>query len=304
MGHDHSHSHTHGDGGSSSTSLRRLIAAFLVNTVFFAVVLAGAFVSNSLTLLAEALHMLTDSASLVLALFAAWVASKPADSNRTYGYNRAEVIAGFLNGAVLVGVAGYIVYDAYQRLQSPFEVDPLVIIVVGLIGLFANVAAAALLVEDRDNLNIEGAFLHLAVDAASSFAVVAGGVIIHLTGFHLIDPILAVAIACLVLYSVSDLLQDSVNILLQGSPRHIDIDEVTSALESVDGVLATHHVHAWALDSNTTAVSAHVVIGEAYTAEDGLRNCRAELEERFDFDHVTIQPEPVEFAEELDVACY
>jgi len=301
--HSHDHTHTSG-GGDGSTPLRGLSGALVVNTVFFVVILVGAFVSNSLTLLAEALHMLTDSASLVLALFAAWIAAKPADSSRTYGYNRAEVLAGLLNGAALAGVAGYVLYDAYSRVQNPTYVDPEIMILIGVVGVVANVVAAAFLFGDRNNLNVEGAFLHLAVDAASSVAVVAGGLLIHVTEFQLIDPILAVGIALVVLYSVSDLLRDSLNILLQGSPDGIDVDEVTTTLEQIEGVVSTHHVHVWALDSNTTAVSAHVVVDRESSTTGVLRVCQTDLDEQFGFDHITIQPEHSEFSESLDIECY
>lgn len=303
MGHDHSHAHDHSTHGDDS-SFRRLAAAFVINTVFFLVVLGGAFVSNSLTLMAEALHMVTDSASLILAIFAAWLASKPADAARTYGYNRAEVLAGLVNGVVLVGVAGYIVYDAFTRLQEPFEVDPVVIVVIGVVGLIANIVAAGLLINDRDNINVEGVFLHLAVDAASSFAVVVGGVIIYFTGFHVVDPILAVLIAFLVLYSVSDLLRDSLNILLQGSPREVDVDEVVDVLERVNGVVGAHHVHLWALDSNTIALSTHIVVRESAEFEQMLYECHRSIDNELDIDHMTIQVESEECINGVETDCY
>ena len=158
-GHDH-------DPAGGERSMRALAAALLINTAFFVVELVGAYYADSLTLLADAVHMLTDSASIALALVAAWIATRPADEKRTYGYGRAEVLGAFLNALFLLATVGYILYDAYSRFQEPQPVDPTVVIVVGVVGLAANLAAASLLSGHRDLLNVEGAFLHLLADAA------------------------------------------------------------------------------------------------------------------------------------------
>jgi len=302
MGNHHSHNHTN----ETDANAKRLFAAFIVNTVFFIVVLAGAFLSNSLTLFAEALHMVTDSASLILALFASWIANRPADSNRTYGYNRAEVLAGLINGVTLVLIAVYIVYDAYIRLQNPIVVEPVVIIIIGVIGLISNIVAASLLIDNRDNLNVEGAFLHLAVDAVSSFAVVVGGLIIYITGVQIVDPVLAVLISIFVLYSVTDLLRDSLNILLQGSPRNVDVDDVINTLNGIDGVNSTHHIHIWALDSSTNALSCHIVV-ERDRIDDFqqiLTKSQGVIDHKFGIEHSTIQIEFVVCEKESCNDCY
>ena len=303
MTHDHSHAHDH-DHDADETPTRLLAAALVINTLFFFVELGGAYYANSLTLLADALHMLTDSISLILALLAAWLATRPADRVRSYGYNRAEVLAGFLNGVFLLGVAGFVVFDAFRRLQNPSMVDAELVIVIGIIGLVANTAAAYLLIDDRENLNVEGAFLHLAIDAVSSLAVVIGGVVMLVTGSVIVDPILALLIAVLVLYSVTDLLRDSVNILLQGTPSGVDLEQIMDELKAVDGVVGTHHVHVWALDSRTTALSAHIVIGEDENPNDVFANVREKVASEFDVEHVTIQVEQGNECSVTGIDCY
>ena len=219
--HDGDGDHDHHD--HSNASRRALALALAINTAFLVVELAGALLADSLALFADAVHMLTDSASLGLALFAAWVATRPADSKRTYGYHRAEIIGALVNGLLLIAAVGYVLVDAYHRFQNPRPVDPLVVVGVGAVGLGANLAAAWALSSHREALNVEGAFLHLVADAAGSVAAIAAGLVIWATGIYLVDPLFALLIAALVLYSTRDLLADSLNVLLQGTPRGVDI---------------------------------------------------------------------------------
>ena len=293
----HGHDHTR-------ASRRALAVALGINTAFLVVELVGALLADSLALLADAVHMLTDSASLGLALFAAWVATRPADSKRTYGYHRAEVIGALVNGLLLVAAVGYVLFDAYRRFQDPRPVDPLVVVGVGVVGLGANLAAAWVLTDHRDTLNVEGAFLHLVFDAAGSVAAIVAGLVIWATGIYLVDPLFALLIAALVLYSTRDLLADSLNVLLQGTPRDLDIGEVVACLESIEGVTDAHHVHVWALDSRRTALSAHLVVEEGVDRDAVLSGCRVELAERFGVDHATVQVESTQFAETVEMDCY
>ena len=287
-----------------SASRRALAAAFAINTGFLVVELVGALLADSLALLADAAHMFTDSASLGLALFAAWIATRPPDDRRTYGYHRAEVLGALVNGLLLVGVVAYILWDAYGRLQDPRTVDPVIVVVVGLVGLGANLAAAWVLSGHRDLLNVEGAFLHLLADAAGSVAAVVAGVAIWLTGIHLIDPLIAVLIAGLVLYSTRDLFADSLNILLQGTPRDLDVNELCAALEAIDGVEDVHDLHAWAMDSRRTAMSAHVVVEPGVDRDALLSECRRVLAGGFDIDHATMQLEAEGDDAVVDFDCY
>lgn len=298
----HSHSHHADDHGNRSR--RALVVALVINTAFLLFEIVGAFLSGSLTLFADATHMLTDSMSLGLALGASWLAERPPDPKRTYGYQRAEVLAGFANGLFLIAVVGYLIYESVQRFQSPRAVDATTIIVVGVVGLGANLAAAWVLREFRDSLNVEGAFLHLLADAAGSVAAVALGVALLFTDLYVLDPLFALLIAGLVLYATKDLLTDSLNILLQGTPGELDIDEVTVALREIEGVTAVHDVHAWALASSQWALSAHVVAGEAADPNAIITQAQRRLGAEFGIDHATIQVETGERIDVVEVECY
>lgn len=295
----HGHDHDHGGHG-----MRALALALLINTIFFVIELAGALYSGSLTLLADAIHMLTDSASLGLALFAAWVATRPPDAKRTYGYQRTEVLAALANGLLLVATVGYILYEAVGRFLDPPSVQPEIIVFVGLLGLGANLAAAYVLVDDRENLNVRGAFLHLIADAASSVATVGVGIALLFTDFLVLDPLFAVLISILILYSTRGLLGDSLNILLQGTPKDLDVAEIQEFLESLDGVRDAHDVHVWALSSNDYALSAHLVVGEEVDSDRVLNRSRSALFERFDINHATIQIESPSYSHTVSIDCY
>lgn len=291
--------HDHGAG-----SFRVLAIALAINTVFFVIELAGALYSGSLALLADAVHMLTDSLSLGLALLAAWVATRPPDSKRTYGYQRTEVLAALVNGLLLVATVGYILYEAVGRFLDPPSVDPVVIVVVGLLGLGANLAAAYVLMGDRDNLNVRGAFLHLVADAASSVATVFVGVALLYTDYLVLDPLFAVLISAVILYSTRGLLGDSLNILLQGTPGDVDVGEVRSFLTDLDGVQDVHDVHVWALSSDRYALSAHLVVSEAVDSDTVLASSRSALYDRFGVDHATIQIESPAYDHTVSMECY
>lgn len=302
----HSNGHDR-DRDYSAAGRRALLVAFGINTGFVVVELVGALLADSLTLLADAAHMVTDSASLLLALFAAWVATRQPDARRTYGYHRAEVLGALANGLFLLAVVGYVLYDAFRRFGDPQPVDAPLVIGVGVAGLAANLAAARVLSDHRGSLNVEGAFIHLVADAAGSVAAIVLGAALLITDWYLLDPLFAVLIAVLVLYSVWGLLEDSLNILLQGTPKGLDIDEVTTSLRDLPGVADVHHLHVWALDSQRTALSAHLVIDVEGDAESDsttvLRRAQQLLGERFDINHATLQLEG-DHVETADFECY
>ncbi|SEO94223.1 cobalt-zinc-cadmium efflux system protein [Halogranum amylolyticum] len=275
----------------AAASRRALLVALAINTAFFVVELVGALLADSVTLLADATHMLTDSASLLLALFAAWVSTRPADARRTYGYHRAEVLGALVNGLFLLGVVGYVVYDALRRFGDPRPVDASLVVAVGVVGLVANLVAAWVLSGHRDSLNVEGAFLHLLADAAGSVAAVVLGLTLLVTDWYVLDPVFALVVAALVSYSVWDLLRDSLNILLQGTPRGLDVDEIRAALAAVDGVADVHHLHVWALDSQRVALSGHLVTTAEADGDAILGQTQRLLGDRFGVDHATLQLE-------------
>lgn len=305
--HDDGHAHdgpSHDHGGSDGNQ-RALKIALAINTAFFVVEVAGALYANSLTLLADAAHMLTDSASLLLALLAAWIATLAADEKRTYGYQRAEILAALANGVFLVAIVAYIAYEAIVRFQNPQPVKALPTIVVGVIGLAANLAGAYVLHGGRDSLNIQGAYLHLLADAAGSVAAILLGLTLYVSDLHILDPIFSLIIAALVLYSATDLLAESVNILLQGTPTHVDVDAVTDSLRDIDGVTDVHDVHVWALTNRDLACSAHAVVTDDADRDTILDHCRHVLGDHHHIDHATIQIETHHGnCETADFDCY
>ena len=304
--HDHGgRGHGRSHGSSAGERSRGLKIALAINTAFFVVEVVGALYANSLTLLADAAHMLTDSASLALALFAAWAATLAADARRTYGYQRAEILAALANGVFLVAVVGYIAFEAVARFQNPQPVRPLPTVVVGVLGLAANLAGAYVLHGGRDNLNVRGAYLHLLADAAGSLAAVALGVALYLTDLRILDPLFSLVIAALVLYSAKDLLVESVNILLQGAPPDVDVDGVTGTLRGLDGVVDVHDVHVWALTTESRACSAHVVVDDGVDRDAVIGAARRRLGERHGIGHATIQVETRSgTCETADFDCY
>lgn len=298
--HDHAgHAHYVGDRGR-----RALTYALLINTAFVAVELVGASLSGSLALLADAVHMVTDSASIGLALFAAWIATRPADEKRTYGYGRTEVLGALANAVFLLVVVAYVLFDAVRRFRDPQAIDASIVVGVGTVGLLANLAAAYVLLGDRDLLNVEGAYLHLLADAAGSVAAIVAGLAVAATGWYVIDPVFAVLISVLIVYSMRDLLVEAINVLLQGTPAGVDVREVASYLEGLSGVVDVHDVHVWALTSSEYAMSAHVVATDEVETDDVVRVCRRRLREKFDIGHATIQVESEGYVHEVDFDCY
>ena len=303
--HEDGHSHDHGHVPDAADGHSRgLKVALAINTAFFVVEVAGALYANSLTLLADAAHMLTDSASLVLALFAAWAATLAADAKRTYGYQRVEILAALANGVFLVVVVGYIAFEAVARFQDPQPVRPLPTVVVGVLGLAANLAGAYVLHGGRDSLNVRGAYLHLLADAAGSLAAVLLGVALYFTDLLVLDPLFSLVIAVLVLYSAKDLLVESVNILLQGTPSGVDVDGVTATLRGIDGVRDVHDVHVWALTTRTLACSAHLVVADDADRDAILDVARHRLGEEHGIGHATVQIETSAGEETADFDCY
>lgn len=304
-GHDHTgHGHSDHDHRTGDRGRRVLAYALAINTAFVGVELVGAYLSGSLALLADAVHMVTDSASIGLALFAAWIATRPADAKRTYGYQRVEVLGALANAVFLLVVVGYVLVDAVQRFQDPQPIDATIVVGVGAVGLLANLAAAYVLMGKRDLLNVEGAFLHLLADAAGSVAAIVAGLAIAATGLYVIDPIFAVLISALILYSMQDLLGEALNILLQGTPAGVDVNEVTAYLADLPGVVDVHDVHVWALSSNEFALTAHVVVTDEMDTDDVVSVCRRRLSDEFRVGHATIQVESEGYVHEIEFDCY
>jgi len=254
----------------------------------------GGWLANSLALLADAGHMLSDAAALGLALFAIWMAQKPATPARTFGYYRAEILAAMVNGAALVVIAVFIVVEAWRRLRQPPEVEAPLMMIVAAGGLVVNLIGLWVLSNDRSaSLNLRGAWLHVLFDALGSLQALLAGALILWFGWNWVDPLASILIAMLVSYSAWSLLRDSVVVLMEGSPAHIDVTAVHAALRDDPGVVDVHDLHIWTITSGLESLSAHIVV-DAEAPDDLLPRLQKTLHDRFGIDHVTIQLEPTE----------
>jgi cobalt-zinc-cadmium efflux system protein len=290
-GHNHDHGHSHGDTGGGRNRQRLAIVLGLVITYMVAEVIGG-LLTNSLALLADAGHMLSDAGALTLSLFALWVAQKPARSSHTYGYYRTEILAALVNGATLVAIALYIFVEAYHRLGELPEVQGALMMGIATGGLLINLAGLWILNSGRsESLNVRGAWLHVLTDALGSIGAVVAGGLIWAFGWNWADPVVSVLIGVLVLYSSWALLRETVAVLMEGAPGHIDVDKVRGAIREVPGVRGVHDLHVWTITSGMVALSAHVVVEEGRFGQNTLRSVRELLHEQFGIDHTTIQLE-------------
>jgi cobalt-zinc-cadmium efflux system protein len=264
----------------------------LIFTLGFALVEAVAGVwSGSLALLSDAGHMLTDSMALALAALAAWLARKPPSRRHTYGLVRLEILAALVNSLVMLGLITYIAIEAVDRLAHPQPVVGEAVMVVAAIGLGVNLVVAWMLHRGGDSLNIRAAFLHVLGDLLGSVAALVAGLVIWTTGYTPIDPILSLLVAGLILVSAWRLLWESLHVLLESVPAHINIDTVAHDMAHIPGVLRVHDLHIWTLSSGQIALSAHLELNSFEDWDRILRACRHRLDERHGIRHVTLQPE-------------
>ena len=284
--HDHhAHGHIHGGGNERAIGIAALLTgAFMVAEV------VGGIVSGSLALLADAGHMLTDFASLVLAWVAFRLARRPADWKRTYGFDRFSVLAAFVNGLSLFVIAAWICIEAYKRLREPVEVLGGMMLGVAIAGLAVNVAAFWVLSRaDGENLNVRAAALHVAGDLLGSAAALAASLVIIFYGWTPIDPLLSVLVAIIILRSSWVVVRESGHILLEGAPRGFDSRDVASAVEGVPGVVRAHHVHAWSITQERPMVTLEVEIRDGADPRQIRTATKAMLREKFGISHTTVE---------------
>lgn len=299
--HHHGHSHGHDHALAGRDNARRLAWTLALQAVYLVAEVVGGWLANSLALLADAGHMLSDVAALALSLFAVWIAQKPATDRRTFGWYRTEILAALANAATLIAISIYIFWEAAQRLRAPEPVEGALVLWIAVGGLVVNVAGAALLHRGREhNLNIRGAWLHLMTDAAGNVGVIVGGLLIWMWGFTWADPVVSILIGVLVVWSSWGLLRDSVAVLLEGTPSHIDVEAVRAAVLEVEGVEEVHDLHVWTIASGLEALSCHVVVGgrdERRASGEILADVHDLLHRRFGLHHLTVQIEPRGFRE-------
>ncbi|MBI2827025.1 MAG: cation transporter [Planctomycetia bacterium] len=272
------------------------MATLVLVLVYMVAEVVGGLASGSLALLADAGHMLSDAGALGLSLFAGWIARRPPTPRRSYGYYRAEILAALVNGAALGAISLVIIVEAYRRLRQPTEVAGPLMLGVAVGGLVVNALGLWLLHPGRSSsINVRGAWLHVLSDLLGSVAAILGGIAIWAFGWYWADPIASAAIAILIVYSSWGLLKEAIAILMEGTPGHVDLDEVREAIAAVDGVRAVHDLHIWTITSGMESLSGHVVVDDGRGPSGLLMELAALLRERFGIDHVTIQVEPPDF---------
>ena len=278
---------------SHASATKALVVAVGVTAAFFVIELVGGILTNSLALQTDAIHMLTDVVALAYALVAAWVAQRPVSLRRTYGYYRVEILSAFLNGILLWAVVIFVFYEAIQRIQHPSDVQSLNMLVIAVLGLVANGLVAVTLSRSRNaSLNLKGAFLHVVADALGSVGAISAGLIMFFTGWYQADPIASILIGVLVFYSSGKLVRDSVNVLLEGVPSHIDVSAVERRILGMKGVKDIHDLHVWSIaDTRMCCMSSHVVVQDNTDGKDLVTKLIHILKEEFGIDHTTIQLE-------------
>lgn len=299
MAHDHSkdHAHDHGSGHGhgvhahgAHAGQRALALTLMLTGAFMVVEVVGALVSGSLALFADAGHMLTDTGALALAWLGFRLARRDADSERSFGYARFEVLAGLVNALTMLAVVAFIAVEAIERLREPSPVLPGPMLGVAIVGLVVNLVAFRLLHGESDHVNVRGALVHVLGDLLGSVAAIVAALVIMATGWTPIDPLLSLLVAALVLRSAASLLRQTAHILLEGTPEGIDADDLGRELaQRVEGVRDVHHVHVWSLTSGRNLATMHVRVEEGHGVHGIIDAIKSLLRERFGLEHTTVQ---------------
>nr|WP_225937817.1 cation diffusion facilitator family transporter [Myxococcus sp. RHSTA-1-4] len=309
-GHDHPHHHHHGHGHGHGHGPRkgglaeerrkdrsRLVFALVLTATIALAEAVGGWMTNSLALMSDAGHMLTDVSALALSLLALWFAGRPADVKKTYGYYRMEILSALLNGVLLLGITGYILFEAWERFRAPAPVDLKPMALVATVGLLANLGALGFL-HRTHSMNVRGAFLHVLGDTLSSVGVLIGAGIMALTGWFVVDPLISVVISGVIVVGAVRLVRDAVDVLMEAVPAHVDMAQIRELMLRVQGVTAVHDLHVWTISSGVYALSAHLVVQDPMVCNNDeiLSAVKHDLFDRFGIDHTTIQIESETYA--------
>ncbi|WP_112470446.1 cation diffusion facilitator family transporter [Streptomyces triticisoli] len=312
MGAGHHHGHAHGAGATGTAAAAHrgaLRIALSITLTVMVVEIVGGLLADSLALVADAAHMATDALGLGMALLAIHFANRPPSPHRTFGYARAEILAALANCLLLLGVGGYVLYEAVQRFFAPAETQGGLMIVFGAIGLVANLISLMLLMRgQKESLNVRGAFLEVAADALGSLAVMISAAVILLTGWQAADPIASLVIGLLIVPRTLKLLRETLDVLLEAAPRNVDMEEVRAHILALDGVEDVHDLHVWTITSGLPVLSAHVVVSSdalnAIGHEKLLHELQGCLGDHFDVEHCTFQLEPTGHAQHEARLCH
>ena len=282
--------------GATNAAMQKVLRLSLIATIAYVLLtLAAGLRAHSLALVSEAGHNASDALAIVLSFVAVWFQTRPATDEKTFGYQRGGVLAAFLNAITLIGIAGWIGFTAFARFSHPAAVEPGIMMGVAAAGVAMNGAIAAMLWKVSHDVNIRSVFIHMLGDTLSTAAVIVGGAAIVLTGHNWIDPALSLAIAAMILWSSIGIVRETLNILLEGTPRGLSLGEIRLTLEQIDGVEDVHDLHVWSLGSNLHALSTHVTIADIPPSESNriLDRINGVLRERFRIHHTTLQFEHV-----------
>lgn len=291
--HAHDHCHDHFDSQREGNKKGLLIALLVTTGIMFAEFFGG-LMTNSLALLSDAGHMLSDASSLLLSLVALWIASRPATPKKTFGFYRFEVLAALFNGVTLFVIAGFIVWEAFERFMEPPTVASGTMILIACIGLGANLISAWSLLRNgdvKDNVNVRSAYLHILGDALGSVGAIIAGIVMLLFGWYIADPIISVIVALLILRSAWGVISHSLHILMEGTPSSVNQEDVKKALESIHGVIDVHDLHIWTITSGLHSLTCHLLVKEEHHSQTILQEAIRTLSSRFHIDHSTIQIE-------------
>lgn len=292
----HDHDHDHLEDRKRPARQRRLVAALSLAVLYMTAEAVGGWLSNSLALLADAGHMLSDVAALGLSLFAIWMSSRPATPQRTFGYQRAEILAALVNGALLLAVSGGILHEAWRRWSDPPDIDATTMLAVAVGGLLVNVVMLWILHGSRaEDLNLRGAWLHVLGDTLGSIGVIAAAVCVRVAGLTWVDPLASAIICLLIVVSAGRLLKDAVDVLMETAPSTISVEDVRRSLLEMPGVRDVHCLHVWTIASGRDSLSAHVVVDANRLNAAQLDRLRTALLDRFAVEHITLQLEPEGF---------
>ncbi|WJV29344.1 cation diffusion facilitator family transporter [Rossellomorea sp. AcN35-11] len=296
MGHDHGHGH--------NQNKKALLISFLFIFTFMIVEIIGGIVTNSLALLSDAGHMLSDATALGLSLAAFYIGEKASDKGKTYGYKRFEILAAFINGITLILVSLYIFWEAYHRFIDTPAVSP-AMMVIAFIGLAVNIFVAWILMrgDTEHNLNVRSAFLHVLGDMLGSVGAISAGILIYFFNWNMADPIASVIVALLIVVSGWRVTKDSIHILMEGTPKEIDTEEVKKSLSAILGVIEVHDLHVWCITSDFTALSCHVVVEDEVNRDSILLRLSTLLHEEYGIHHSTIQVEGKRILDEHHHIC-
>lgn len=286
QGHDHEHSHSGHGGGDPSRALTR---AMLVTILFMVVELVGGWYANSLALISDGVHMLTDVGAMLLSLFALWMARRPRTLVMSFGYHRAEILGALFSGLAIWLLAGFLVYEAVIRMSAPPEVHGVMVFVIAMIGLVANLASMKMLHSSKQhNINVRAAYLHLVADSLGSVGAVIAGAVLWATDWRPIDPIITLIFSALMLFSSWELVKEAVGVLMEGSPAHVDPKTILTTLKSLPGVTEVHDLHVWSVSSGRLALSVHLIAEDAGAT---LAAANEALRSKHSIRHTTIQVE-------------